>query len=130
MSVNLRGGKTVLVVDDANDVRTMVAAGLGMVGYKVVTVEGCAAALAELGHHKIDAILTDYWMPRMTGTTLAWAIRTDARHQHIPMSLFSAAPPENIDRTLFSHFLLKPCSLNEIVDTIDQMCFSSDRTSF
>ncbi|WP_432239707.1 response regulator [Herbaspirillum robiniae] len=126
MDTSRRADKTILVVDDADDLRAIYVAGLVMVGYKVVAAESGVAALAQLGQKKVDAILTDLWMPRMTGAAMASAIRADARHQHIPITLVSAVPPETVDWSLFECVLRKPCSLEDVIETVDLMCFSAD----
>lgn len=119
-----RAEKTVLVVDDGDDIRAIYADALGFSGYHVIAVGCAAAAFAQLGHNHIDAILTDLWMPRMSGAVMAAVIRADARHCQIPISLISSAPPDSSDAALFNRILHKPCEFEELLATVDSMCFS------
>lgn len=65
--------QTVLVVEDEQDLRTLVANVLGEYGYKVVTASNGTKALALIS--KMDAppdlLLTDVVMPGMSGPMLA-----------------------------------------------------------
>ena len=72
------GGATILVVDDDGDVREVTAAILAARGHAVLTADGGAEALTICARHpgRIDLLLTDVEMPRMTGPLLARAVRT------------------------------------------------------
>ncbi len=71
--VSLRGGETVLLVEDDATVRTLVAALLEMYGYTVLPAAGGREAIeiAEQQHASIDLLLTDIVMPGMNGRELA-----------------------------------------------------------
>jgi len=65
--------QTILVVDDEQDLRSLVANVLGEYGYKVITAANAAKAITML--EKMDAppdlLLTDVVMPGMSGPMLA-----------------------------------------------------------
>ncbi|HEX2733548.1 MAG TPA: response regulator [Polyangiaceae bacterium] len=66
----------VLVVDDDADVRTMIERVLGRAGFRVLTAQDGEAALQILrGEQRIDVVLTDLQMPRMSGVALLRSIR-------------------------------------------------------
>jgi CheY-like chemotaxis protein len=67
------GSETVLVVDDQEQVRTLVRSVLKRHGYHVLEVNNAAHALALSDRHvsKIDLLLTDVVMPQMSGKQLA-----------------------------------------------------------
>ncbi|MDX6503578.1 MAG: hypothetical protein QOE29_703 [Gaiellaceae bacterium] len=69
--------ETILLVDDAEDVRTLVLAVLESYGYTVLTAASGAEALqlAERAQGSIDLLMTDMVMPRMTGRELAERIQ-------------------------------------------------------
>ncbi|HUA94141.1 MAG TPA: response regulator [Acidimicrobiales bacterium] len=70
-----RGGKAVLVVDDAEAIRTSVADILRAVGYTVI--EACDGLEAQrfLSTMRFDAMVLDLNMPRMDGVSLLAAVR-------------------------------------------------------
>ena len=65
--------QTILVVDDEQDLRSLVANVLTEYGYKVVTASSGAKALALLAKMETppDLLLTDVVMPGMSGPVLA-----------------------------------------------------------
>jgi two-component system cell cycle sensor histidine kinase/response regulator CckA len=67
------GHETVLVVEDAEDVRNLVQKVLGKLGYDLLLAESASAALqlAEAHPDPIDMLLTDVVMPGMNGRQLA-----------------------------------------------------------
>jgi CheY-like chemotaxis protein len=68
-----RGFKTVLVVEDEDDVRTLVSDYLTSAGYRVLSASNGTEALeiADRMGEEIHVLLTDVVMPRMRGTELA-----------------------------------------------------------
>jgi two-component system cell cycle sensor histidine kinase/response regulator CckA len=68
----LGGGETVLLVDDSEQVRTLVHEILRREGYRVIAASGPAEALlAAEQPGEISLLLTDVVMPKMTGRQLA-----------------------------------------------------------
>jgi PAS domain S-box-containing protein len=67
-----KGSETILLVDDEEGVRKLVAAVLGSGGYTVMEAANGSAALSvyEKNSHKIDLVLTDVVMPQMNGMDL------------------------------------------------------------
>ena len=81
-------------MDDLAYVREAMAELLRGAGYDVVAVESGPAALAELERRGADLLLTDLYMPEMTGWDLVTAVRgrkmTNARGLPICIGLYSA----------------------------------------
>jgi CheY-like chemotaxis protein len=69
----LRGGETVLLVDDSEQVRTLVFEILRRQGYQVIVASSPGEALLAAEQHprEISLLLTDVVMPKMTGRELA-----------------------------------------------------------
>ena len=87
----------VLIVDDEDVLLEMIAALIEELGHDPLVATDGRQAL-ELLHQVGEApalILSDVMMPRMNGVELARAIRGDARYQHVPIVLMSAAGPPN-----------------------------------
>src|SRR5439155_61163 len=84
----------VLVVDDLGYARDALAELLRSASYEVASAGSGAEALDELERHGADLVLSDIYMPRMTGWELAHAVRergvTNARGLPICIGLYSA----------------------------------------
>ncbi len=77
---------TILLVDDEELVRIGTAEMLRDLGHEVVEASGGAQALGKLGARlRVDAVITDYRMPRMDGVKLAERIRQ--LHPSMPILL-------------------------------------------
>ena len=62
--------KQILVVDDEPNLRRVLSAQLARDGYNVHTAEDGEQALAMLGEHHIDLVITDLRMPKLDGMEL------------------------------------------------------------
>jgi two-component system, cell cycle sensor histidine kinase and response regulator CckA len=71
------GPRTVLVVEDEDEVRSMILRTLQADGFRVLEAQNGATALrvlAELGDGRVELVLTDLRMPVMDGRELAAAL--------------------------------------------------------
>jgi CheY-like chemotaxis protein len=76
----------ILVIDDEDEVRRVLASLLAALGHTVHQAAGGPEGLARLeAGPPVDLVLTDLGMPEMTGWEVAWAIK--ARWPHIPVGL-------------------------------------------
>jgi CheY-like chemotaxis protein len=89
-----RRAARIVLVDDLSYVRDALAELLRGAGYDVVAVGSGPAALAELERQGADLLLTDLYMPEMTGWDLVRAVRgrnlTSTRGQPLCIGLYSA----------------------------------------
>lgn len=63
-------GKRVLVVDDDEDIRTILCTMLSEAGYNIYVACDGLEAVEALKKRRYDAVLTDYHMPKMDGLEL------------------------------------------------------------
>lgn len=103
-----------LVVDDEEPIRLLLDHCFRNAGYQVTTAENGQVALAAYEKHRHDAVILDYAMPGMDGVTLALKLR--AIHADLPIILLSANRLEETARDLHVYFLLKPASLDTMLD--------------
>jgi CheY-like chemotaxis protein len=83
-------GRHVLVAEDDEELRQIVARILERHGYRVTTAGHGRAALALLGQARYDLLLSDVIMPEMSGVELAETTRS--HHPSVPVLLMSGHP--------------------------------------
>jgi adenylate cyclase len=84
----LRG--VILVVDDNEDNRDMLARRLRRQGYEVLTAAGGRAALETVARTPVDLVLLDVMMPDLDGVTVLQRIKGDPAQRDIPVLMISA----------------------------------------
>ena len=110
----------VLVVDDDEGVRAVMATALEDDGWRVVTAENGRTALETLHRARPDAIILDLRMPVMDGLTFAQRYR-DFPEPRAPLILISATvTPSAVQATGAVTGLRKPVDLNVLLDTVRQ----------
>lgn len=104
--------RTVLVVDDAQVNRAVIAEWLGSLGFEVVTAESAQEALDALARGTISLVLTDVVMPGMGGREFIRRLRALAEGADVPIVALSASASQaDVDKTLqagANAFLPKP----------------------
>jgi CheY-like chemotaxis protein len=118
----------ILLVDDLHHVREALAEVLRLAGYHVVAVDGGAAALAVIEEEGTDLLLTDLYMPEMTGWDLARAVRdrkaTNARGLPLCVGLYSAVlsglEREQLARAHVDFVVTKLSDPRVILETIER----------
>jgi len=78
----------VLVVDDEQSLRKVLAATLQREGYEVTVCSNGEEAIAALDRDGADVVVTDLVMPRMDGLTLLRKVV--ARHPDVPVIVVTA----------------------------------------
>ncbi len=93
------GSGTVLVVEDDDLVRDLVAELVGLQGYEVITVRDAEEALSIARTHVVDLLLTDVGLPGMDGPTLtARILEIQPQVRAIWMSGYPAdAVPDDVE---------------------------------
>ncbi len=110
----------ILVVDDEQVIRDMLADFLSMEGYAVETAEDGVAAVARLESHPVDLVLSDLKMPRMGGIALIDEIARAAPHAvTVIMTGFGTVETaiDAMKRGAYD-YVLKPFKLDEVVHVV------------
>lgn len=110
----------ILAVDDDGIILLNTATILEEMGHTVFEASSGAAALEILGREKVDLMITDYAMPRMTGADLAVKAREQLPDLKIIVASGYAEMPEGLARSLPR--LSKPYSDEELASAIDALC--------
>ena len=123
--------RRVLVVEDEDSIRELIALNLRMADYEVLEAESAEKALALLGSEgRCDAAVLDVMLPGMNGFSLCEAIRRD--DANIGIIILSAKSMEQDKIRGLSigadDYMTKPFSVSELLARIDALCRRVQRT--
>jgi signal transduction histidine kinase/ligand-binding sensor domain-containing protein/DNA-binding response OmpR family regulator len=114
MAASSGNQKTILIVDDNQDMRTYIRSVLS-VEYRVIEADGGQEALKKLGQHHVDFIVTDLMMPVMDGLELSRRVKENISISHIPILILTAKISDDVKLESFrigvDEYMQKP--LNE-----------------
>ncbi len=91
---------TVLIVDDAMDMRVFISALFKTNGYHTETCRDGSAGLAKAREITPDLIVLDVMMPGTGGALMYKHLKTDRQLKHIPIIMLSA-----VGQRSFQHYL-------------------------
>lgn len=113
--------KSILVVDDNEDVRDVISYDLLKRGYNVLFACNGLDALHVLNTEKIDLLLSDVQMPECDGLTLMKKVQES---EHNPVCLlmtgFNSFPPEEIKKIGVNGVFDKPIDRAVLFNVIDK----------
>ncbi|MGB0872822.1 MAG: response regulator transcription factor [Solirubrobacterales bacterium] len=121
----------VLVADDNQDIRDLLATRLASRGFEVVTAaDGQAALDAALEHRPAIAVL-DWVMPVIQGHELCVKLKSDARTAAMPIVMLTARGEEE-DRLLgldlgADDYLIKPFDIEVLGATLNRLIEGTDQ---
>jgi PAS domain S-box-containing protein len=114
---------TVLVVDDEEAVRAMLAVALSRRGYATVTAASGAEALQALEAAPADAVISDQTMPGLSGLELMRAIHV--RRPGLPVLLCTGysetLDPETAEQAGAAAFLHKPIQPDALIEILAEL---------
>ena len=116
----------ILVVDDFSTMRRIVRNILKQLGYSnVIEADDGSTALDTLKKERIDFIVSDWNMPKMTGLELLKQVRGDDSLKSIPFLMVTAeAKKENITDALqngVSNYIVKPFTAETLKEKIEKI---------
>ena len=91
---------TILIVDDAMDMRVFISALFKTNGYNTVACRDGAAGIQEAGHIHPDLIVLDVMMPGTGGALMYKHLKSDDTLKQIPVIMLSA-----VGQSSFEHYL-------------------------
>ena len=119
---------TVMVVDDYDDVRTMLTRWLEGQAYRVIEAKGGKEAVEMAQSEHPDLILMDLALPEIDGFAATFSIRTHEELRDVPIIAISAYGELGIDAQLkidpesigFNDYLSKPFSPQKLGEILDR----------
>jgi CheY-like chemotaxis protein len=116
--------KTVLVVDDDDDVRETISAALDALGYNVLFARDGRDALDVLSAvdnlDELCVVLADVHMPRLDGPGLARAIRSDPKLAHVRILVVSSSP--EYGEGVADETMAKPFAVPALRASVERLC--------
>ncbi len=119
--------KTILVIDDDQDIIDAVCARLRAAGYASIYSRNGTGAIEAAIEHQPDAILMDICMPGTDGLTLLKRLQQRADTKHIPVVMLSAritARQQALDAGA-RFFVPKPYESATLLDAVHHVTHST-----
>jgi CheY-like chemotaxis protein len=117
----------VLIVDDNDDSREILALILGMHGFTCIQARDGIEALEQARTYKPIVVVTDIFMPRLDGIDFTQQLRADPELASIPVVAQTAyVNAIGTHRGLFSTVLEKPCQPSELLAALALLGIRSD----
>lgn len=115
--------KCILIVEDEDAIRHMVADVLQDAGFAVATACDGLDALDLIEQHPPDAILLDLMMPSMDGWAFLESCRANPCSAQIPIGLLSAAPmlTHTADAWGVHIAIGKPFALDTLIEQVERL---------
>ena len=114
----------VLLVEDNDDVREMMALALELAGHEVLLASNGREALARLRERRPRpcVILLDLMMPVMNGWELRQALRAEPGLRDVPVIVVSALNEELAREVGAAAYLPKPIDIEHMLDIVAEHC--------
>jgi DNA-binding response OmpR family regulator len=120
--------RSVLVVEDDETVRTLIAEVLDDAGYAVLEA-GCGRQALRLAHEHVPSIVVmDHMLPDMSGLDVLEKLRTRPSSRYIPVMLVSGLAHKLADRDHGADGdLAKPFDITALLERVDALAsYASD----
>lgn len=118
-------GIRILVVDDSISVRLMLQDGLSREGFRVMTAENGKIALERIRSALPDLILSDVYMPEMSGLELCETLHGNPMYADIPFVVMSTENDVGNMRRMMQYgaaaFIIKPFNIEQVVMTLNKI---------
>jgi DNA-binding response OmpR family regulator len=113
----------ILIADDDEDIRDLVAFKLEAAGFDVTAVDNGLAALSEARVSPPDLVVLDVMMPGLSGIDVCRALRAERTTAHLPIILLTARAQEGDVQVGFGagadDYVVKPFSPKELVSRVE-----------
>jgi two-component system, chemotaxis family, chemotaxis protein CheY len=118
-------GSRVLIVDDSISTRALIGRTLESAGYVVDQASDGVEALGTLSTTDFDVVITDQWMPNMTGVEFVRAVRENPNLVDLPILAVTSDGEDDVREEVMkagaSECILKPFTPDDLLDTIARM---------
>jgi DNA-binding response OmpR family regulator len=113
----------ILIADDDEDIRDLVAFKLEAAGFDVTIVDNGLSALSAARDDPPDLVVLDVMMPGLSGIDVCRALRAEQSTAHLPIILLTARAQEGDVQVGFGagadDYVVKPFSPRELVSRVE-----------
>jgi CheY-like chemotaxis protein len=123
----------ILVVDDSDDTREMMAKLLELESFTVVTAEDGCAGLDAAASERPDLIITDINMPNLNGIEMIRMLRKQPEFGRVPILAITAYGSSVADEAIEAgadRATTKPIEFETLIDGIKQLLGRSNKNEF
>ena len=118
--------KSILLVEDENDVRETIKMLLESEGYEVGEARDGFEGLEQLKKKKYDLALVDMFMPKMSGREMCERIRKDPKIKNtkfafLTAALFSSEGEKELKKLKSLDYIQKPFDIDDLKKRIKKM---------
>jgi two-component system alkaline phosphatase synthesis response regulator PhoP len=117
--------KKILVVDDEQDIVTLIKSRLELSGYEVIAAYDGNEGLEKARKEKPDMVILDIMLPKIDGFQVCRMLKFDSDYKNIPVMLFSARAGEHDKATGeeagADAYLVKPFDSNVLIAKVKEL---------
>ncbi len=117
-------GRTIMIVDDQEDIRLLMTKALEMNGYRVVEAKDGDEAVETAQREHPDLILMDIGLPRRSGISAAYRIHNIPELRAVPIIAITAydSPELRLDalEAGCTDHLIKPIDIDQLKDILNR----------
>jgi two-component system chemotaxis response regulator CheY len=114
--------KQILIVDDSESIREVLAFSIANSGYQVLTACDGLDALKYFDGRPIDLLLTDYHMPNLNGLELILKVRQIELYKYMPILVLTTENQVDMMKEArdcgATGWLLKPFNTEKLLQTL------------
>jgi PAS domain S-box-containing protein len=127
--VVIKGGKTILVVDDEANIRRFLKHELTNSGYRVLEASGGKEAIDLARKHHPDLITLDIMMRDISGLDVTTVLKNDPDTKDIPILIVSVVEEKEKAYKLGANdFVMKPFTIKVLTDKINRLLQDAQKT--
>lgn len=116
--------KSILLVEDSKNISLMIEKCLKNRGFHVDKAEDGVEAMVKIFQERPELILLDIMLPKLSGTAVCQAIKSNAELSKIPIIIMSARTEESqIDSVILAGadgYILKPFTPHVLISKIEE----------
>lgn len=128
------GKKTILAVDDENDVLLILKSSLQSEGFNVLTAASGPEALTAMETTTPDLVVLDLMMPEMTGFEVLSRMREKPQLSAVPVIILTGASDKEKIREAInvgvSYYIVKPFEFHDLVSKVRLAISDAEQAAF